>query len=317
MTEFGFIDIAKALADRLPKNGFEGIGDDCAVLAIGADEALVFTADLVVEDIHFLGSASAKAVAIKALNVNLSDVASMGVRPVATLLSVALPEGAATSGWAEEFIEAYTAESERWGVALIGGDTTASKDRVTINVTAIGRGKLSSIKRRSDAKVGDVVCVTGKLGGSARGLRDLINGRNEDSALRRHLMPQARIEEGKWLGNEPSVGAMMDISDGMASDLRHILNCSGVGAAIDLENIPIDQGATLDDALSGGEDYELLLTVREGEFESLSHKYYDHFGSKLYAIGRIVEPLCDSGCEISWRMDGKKRDGNWRGFSHY
>ena len=138
MTEFGFIEaIRRSFAD-LPSNSFEGIGDDCAVLPIGGGESLLFTADLLTEGVHFLRRAtSARELGGKALAVNLSDVAAMGARPVATLLSIALPADAA-GAWAEEFMEGYRALSARHGVALVGGDTTRSEGGITVNVTAIG-----------------------------------------------------------------------------------------------------------------------------------------------------------------------------------
>ena len=139
MTEFGFIDKICARFAELPLNGFEGIGDDCAVLPVADGDALLFTADLLNEGVHFLRRAtSARELGGKALAVNLSDIAAMGGRPVATLLSLALPPDAGET-WAEEFMEGYRALSERYGVALVGGDTTRSGQGITINVTAIGR----------------------------------------------------------------------------------------------------------------------------------------------------------------------------------
>ena len=151
--EFAYIDYIRRSCAALPDNGIEGIGDDCAVIPIGNGEVLVMTADLLVEDIHFLRQAtSPQMLGHKSLAVNLSDVAAMGARPVATLLSVALPKST-DQKWAEGFIDGYRALSERFGVSLIGGDTTASPDRIAINVTAIGRAPLQNIKRRRDAKL--------------------------------------------------------------------------------------------------------------------------------------------------------------------
>ena len=139
MTEFGFIDSIKTLFAPLPDNGFEGIGDDCSVLSVGGGESLVFTADLLTEGVHFLRTAtSPRELGRKSLAVNLSDVAAMGARPVATLLSIALPADAADA-WAAEFMLGYRELSEEFGVTLAGGDTTRSAAGITINVTAIGR----------------------------------------------------------------------------------------------------------------------------------------------------------------------------------
>lgn len=157
MTEFGFIDRIKDLFATLPDNGFEGIGDDCAILPVGGGESLVFTTDMLAEGVHFLRAAtSSRELGRKSLAVNLSDVASMGARPVATLLSLSLPDDA-TGTWAEEFMQGYRELSQEFGVTLAGGDTTRSAAGITINVTAIGRAADTHIKRRSGARPGDVI----------------------------------------------------------------------------------------------------------------------------------------------------------------
>ena len=164
MTEFGFIEQIRTRFASLPDNGFEGIGDDCAVLPLGGGESLVFTADLLTEGVHFLRAATTpRELGGKSLAVNLSDVAAMGARPVATLLSIALPADAA-GAWAAEFMEGYRELSETFGTALIGGDTTRSESGITINVTAIGRTPSANLKRRSDARPGDVIFAAGELG---------------------------------------------------------------------------------------------------------------------------------------------------------
>ena len=312
MTEFGFIEaIRRSFAD-LPSNAFEGIGDDCAVLPIGGGESLLFTADLLTEGVHFLRRAtSARELGGKALAVNLSDVAAMGARPVATLLSIALPADAA-GAWAEEFMEGYRALSARHGVALVGGDTTRSEGGITVNVTAIGRCADRCIKRRSAARAGDVVFVGGELGASGAGLRDLLAGRCDTPLAAMHRNPQPQVDEGVWLGRREEVHAMMDLSDGLASDLGHILALSGVGAAIDTERIPVAAGADLRTAACGGEDYKLLLTAAAAEADRLSAAFRDRFGAPLYPIGRIE---AEGG--LRWLRDGAPVALDWQGFSHY
>ena len=228
-TEFGLIGRLADWCRTLPANGFEGIGDDCAVLPVGGDEALVFTADLLIEDVHFLRrAASPEELARKALHVNLSDVAAMGAHPVATLLSLALPADTVRSDWAERFARGYAEASAEAGVNLIGGDTTASPSGVSINVTAIGRAPFACLKRRDAARPGDVVLAAGELGASAAGLRDLLAGRYDTPLACLHKRPEAQVAEGEWLGRRGEVHAMMDLSDGLASDLVHILERSGV-----------------------------------------------------------------------------------------
>ena len=175
--EFDFIENIREMFGSMPDNGFEGIGDDCAVLPIGGDEALVFTSDMLNEGVHFLTEKStAYQIGYKSLMVNISDVAAMGAKPVATLLSLALPKER-FGEWSADFMEGYHDASAKYGVKLVGGDTTKSRSGVCISVTAIGRAPMANIKRRSGAKVGDVIMVTGQLGASAVGLRDLLAGK--------------------------------------------------------------------------------------------------------------------------------------------
>lgn len=312
MTEFGFIDKICARFAELPLNGFEGIGDDCAVLPVADGDALLFTADLLNEGVHFLRRAtSARELGGKALAVNLSDIAAMGGRPVATLLSLALPPDAGET-WAEEFMEGYRALSERYGVALVGGDTTRSGQGITINVTAIGRASLSCIKRRSAARPGDVLFTTGALGASGAGLRDLLAGRLDTPAAVEHRNPRPQVEEGLWLGMRREVHAMMDLSDGLASDLRHILDRSGVGAEVLLERVPVAEGSDLQTAACGGEDYKLLLTADAEGAGQLADEFLKRFGSPLHPLGRITGTR-----ELVWLQNGNPVPLDWHGFTHY
>lgn len=311
MTEFGFIDhIRRRFAD-LPDQGFEGIGDDCAVLPLGG-EALVFTSDLLTEGVHFLRHAtSARELGGKSLAVNLSDVAAMGARPVATLLSIALPPDAA-GVWAEEFMEGYRELSARFGTPLVGGDTTRSESGVTINVTAIGRSPLTHLKRRRDARPGDALFVAGELGASGAGLRDLLAGHPDTPPARIHRNPQPQVDEGIWLGGRPEVHAMMDLSDGLASDLRHILDESVCGAEVELERIPVAAGSDLRTAACGGEDYKLLFTAAPTATRQLEEEFLARFGTPLHRIGRITERA-----GLTWLQAGSPVQLDWQGFTHY
>ena len=310
MTEFGFIDHIKELFAALPDNGFEGIGDDCAVLPVGEGESLVFTTDMLAEGVHFLRPAtSPRELGRKSLAVNLSDVASMGARPVATLLSLSLPADTAGT-WAEEFMLGYRELSEAFGVTLAGGDTTRSAAGITINVTAIGRIADAHIKRRSGARPGDAILVAGELGLSGAGLHDILAGRYDTPAAAAHRNPQPQVAEGIWLGERPEVHAMMDISDGIASDLRHILHQSGVGAEVDTECIPTP--VDLETAVSGGEDYKLLFTVAPESANTLLSNYRLRFGDEFHFIGRIT-----GGNHLEWLRNGTPLPVDWQGFRHY
>ena len=316
--EFDFIaDIRKMFA-RVPNNNFEGIGDDCAVLPMG-DEVLVFTSDMLNEGVHFLADKStAYQIGYKSLMVNISDVVAMGAKPVATLLSLALPEER-FGEWSADFMRGYHAASKKYGVKLVGGDTTKSESGVCVNVTAIGRAPQANVKRRSSAKVGDIVMVTGKLGGSAVGLRDVLSGKLTTRNAKIHLMPEARVKEGMWLGEQPEVRAMMDISDGIASDLQHILDESKKSVVVVEKSIPIAKAATLADALCGGEDYELLLTVDRRKADELAQRFEAKFGKPLYNIGKIVKPNYDV-YEIGIEQEGGDvlySSAGWGGYRHF
>ena len=301
---------------KLPKRGFEGIGDDCAVLPMG-DEVLVFTSDMLNEGVHFLTDKStAYQIGYKSLMVNISDVAAMGATPVATLLSLALPEER-FGEWSNSFMEGYYEASKKYGVKLVGGDTTKSHSGVCISVTAIGRAPKTDIKRRSKAKTGDVVMVTGELGASAAGLRDVLNGKLRTRNAKIHLMPEAQVREGEWLGKQEAVHAMCDISDGIASDLQHILDESKRSAVISA--LPVAKGAEWSDAFCGGEDYKLLITVDKSMADDLSKRFERKFGTPLYKIGRIVKPdydVYDIGIE---REDGTVvcSSAGWGGYHHF
>ena len=314
--EFDFIYSIRRMFADIPKKGFEGIGDDCAVLPIG-DDALVFTSDMLNEGIHFLTDKStAYQIGYKSLMVNISDVAAMGAKPVATLLSLALPKDR-FGEWSEEFMEGYYAASKKYGVKLVGGDTTKSESGVCISVTAIGCAPKTNIKRRSAAKVGDIVMVTGELGASAAGLRDVLSGKLRTKNAKIHLMPEAQVCEGEWLGAQKAVHAMCDISDGVASDLQHIVDESKKSAVV--SQLPIAKGAEWEDAFSGGEDYKLLITVDKKKADDLAKRFQRKFGTPLYVIGRVVKPDCNV-YEIGIGAEKGKAlysSVGWGGYHHF
>lgn len=262
-------------------DGLRGIGDDCAVIPQHSGTDTLISTDMLVEGTHFiLEDINPYDLGWKSAAVNISDIAAMGGRPESTFLSLAIPSGLDTV-WLDGFIDGYRDISRKYGVRLLGGDTTASPDRICINVTvsgSIGHGKS---KLRSSALPGDLICVTGTLGDSAAGLGVILDGLPREGASRRlvekHYHPIPRVEEGIYLSNLEGVHAMMDISDGVASDLPHILEESSVSAEIDTGALPISDDvlefcssygsnkktAAVELALSGGEDYELLFTVGE------------------------------------------------------
>ena len=313
--EFGFIDFIKA---NFPDpEGTVGIGDDCAVMP-GCGEELLFSTDLLMEGVHFLrNESSPEDVGWKAAAVNLSDIAAMGGIPVATFLSIALPKDA-QGEWAERFIDGYTTISRKYDVPLLGGDTTSSLRDIAVNVGVLGKCPAGKRLMRSGAKVGETIYVTGPLGDSAGGLQAILTGvdRIEDVQIliERHKRPVPRVEEGRVLIECGKVGAMMDVSDGIASDLRHIMKASRVGAVIALDKLPCSPQLLsvcaehgwdrYELATSGGEDFELLFTGPEGLENELN--------IKLYPIGKIVQ-----GNDLIWTVDDRKLDSDYIGYKHF
>ena len=313
--EFGLIDRIRKMTS-VPDPSWVGIGDDCAVILLSPETGgapasdLLVSTDMLVEGTHFLmEDISPRQLGWKSAAVNISDIAAMGGKPIATFLSLALPK-TLPEQWMQEFMEGYNGISEKFGAALLGGDTTCSPDRICINVTVLGTCPRGKAKLRSAARPGDLVCVTGTLGDSAAGLR-LILGGQKGAAPRlmdRHYTPTPRVEEGLALSCLPGVHAMMDISDGVGSDLRHILDESGVGARIDTGKLPISKELQAlcsekgwdpkELALSGGEDYELLFTMDPQETPDIPYT----------VIGEIT-----ANPTVTW--EGGSRD--YMGYKHF
>jgi thiamine-monophosphate kinase len=234
-----------------------GIGDDCAIFRpAGAKEDLLFTTDLLVEGVHFdRATHPPAAVGHKALARGLSDIAAMGGKPNFCLLSLAVP-GWADAAWITRFYDGLLRLARRAGVILAGGDL-ARAERCACDIVVAGSVPRGSALRRSGARPGDAIYVSGRLGGSALGLAT-----GKGPAWKRHLLPEPRLELGRFLRGRLRATAAMDLSDGLSLDLRRLCVASKVSAEI--EAPPIFPRATLDQALNGGEDYELLFTVRAG-----------------------------------------------------
>lgn len=318
--EFGLIGRIAADFKSLIPQGWEGIGDDCAVIPWNEDKSLVVTTDLLVENVHFLRKKiTPYQLGCKSLAANLSDIAAMGAKPVATFLSIGLPSETVEVEWCDAFFDGYRS----FGVPLLGGDTTSSPEGIVINITVLGMAENDHIKRRSDARPGDLIAVTGPLGDSAGGLQALLKNIPHDTdikeLIKRHHKPRPHLAEGEWLGTCEEVHAMMDVSDGVASDLFHILRASGVGAAIQTDAVPTSpvlrkiagqQGwNAVELALTGGEDYVLLLTVDPARINDLQKGFEARFGHPLHVIGE-----CRSGKpEITYRGT----DNHFTGFEHF
>ena len=270
------------------------VGDDCAITSIPSGYQLAITTDTLVEGTHFLPSISPADLAYKSVAVNLSDLAAMGATPTWMSLALTLPE--IKEAWLAEFSQSLFAILDRYGVSLIGGDTT--KGRLSITLTAQGFLPKNQGLFRHQAKVGDWIFVSGFLGDSAAGLDLLLQNRkieNESDRyfIQRHLHPTPRVELGLALRSFSCCA--LDISDGLLADLGHILERSQVGAEIYLENLPLsrhlctqyEQTQAEKFALTGGEDYELCFTVSEEKREEMEQVLRSQ-GIKVTRIGQIL-----------------------------
>jgi thiamine-monophosphate kinase len=260
-----------------------GIGDDAALISGSPGYEMVLTCDWFLEGTHFLRNKHpADAVGWKCLARAVSDIAAMGAAPRCFLLSLALPRELASS-WLSDFLGGLRRAATRFGCSLAGGDTTERRE-VLINVTVVGEVCRGREVRRSGARPGDLIYVSGRLGEAELGLqllRERKHGLNRrEPRLRRHLYPDPRLELGRWLSEKRVASAMMDLSDGLSSDLRRLCEASRVGALIRSENLPTVGNAQVGRkygvdpiqlALHGGDDYELLFTVSNNKAKRLPH----------------------------------------------
>jgi thiamine-monophosphate kinase len=276
-----------------------GIGDDAAVLRLrGAREYWVVTTDMLLEGVDFRRSWIAPpALGHKSLAANLSDLAAMGARPRFFTVALALPSGVSEE-WIEDFYGGMSILAKRHGAVLIGGDLSRSASGIQVTITAIGETSGRRFACRSGGRAGDILFVTGTLGRAAAGLALLRQGRTsgrsatERLALRSHRTPEPRCEVGLWLVGNRFVSCMMDLSDGLSTDLPRLCESSGVGAEINGVQLPIFAGARrwqcdpVDLALNGGEDFELLFAVPVRKAARLEKAYPSRF-PPISCIGRL------------------------------
>lgn len=288
MNEF---ELIARLTKNLPRNDsvVVGPGDDCAVLECGApDQQMLFKTDAVVEGIHFTKETPPEKVGHKALARCLSDIAAMAGTPGAALVTIGLPRDY-DAKLVEQIYDGMNALAKTHGVAIVGGETTTSPERMFISIALTGFVPKGKAVLRSGAKTGDAIFVTGELGGSLAG---------------KHLDFEPRLTEARWLATHFKVHSMIDLSDGLAGDLRHILNASHVGAELLSRAVPITRAAKLAAkestsakpallaALTDGEDFELLFTVASQSAVKLVDAWKDQFPKlKLSCIGKITSEL--------------------------
>jgi thiamine-monophosphate kinase len=308
VSEFALIEWIRRQASGKPDSTVLGIGDDCAILGVAPGAELLVTTDMLMDGRHFrLETDGAEAVGYKAMGVNLSDIAAMAGIPRAAVIAVALPRstGAAV---AQGLHAGLRRMADRFEVDLVGGDTNAWDGPLVVSVTVLGETTSHGAIRRSGARAGDLILVTGPLGGS------LIHGR--------HLRPEPRVHEALALSGQAHLHAMIDLSDGLSSDLGHILEESGgVGAVLDASAIPIHPDAVdqsrvdglspLDHALHDGEDFELCLVVSPQDARVLLDRPPESV--KVFRIGEIT---AEPGLRLR-SADGSLSTVEPRGFDHF
>jgi len=326
--EFGLIDYIKRECITSLTGVVKGIGDDCAVFGPYSGRVLLFTADMLVEDIHFLRDAiTPYQLGRKAIAVNLSDIAAMGGKPLYCLISLAIPVEMNVE-LIQDLYKGMKDICAHYKADIVGGDTVASTDRLIINVSLIGDAKEDEVIYRSGARPGDKIYLTGNVGDSSVGLKILKNEISPPSSmnsyfLKAHNEPDPLIETGRIIATSRLASSMIDLSDGLLSDLRHICKESGVGAMLFRGKIPLSSELKrlashvnldpLDLALSGGEDYLLLLTVPQAKGRDLEELFKDKGASPLSLIGEITE-------EEGIRMvadDGAVEEAGPKGFDHF
>jgi len=311
-----------------------GIGDDAAVFRSTAGKETVITADLLVEDIDFRRTTTPPyLLGHKSLAVSLSDIAAMGARPLWSMMSIGVPEDVWQTDFVERLYDGVLDLANRYGVQLIGGDTSRTTENIVIDSIVAGEATAGMSVLRSGASMGDQIFVTGSLGAAAAGLRLIERGAHlaeqnladEDSQkldhiLLRQLRPEPRVGWGIVLGEERLATSMIDLSDGLSSDLNRVCTASGVGALIDSSLLPIDERVIelcgrraldpLQLALHGGEDFELLFTVKPANATRLPRRV-DGVGIKcIGTIQSASEVVKISEGPRTWEL----KPGGWKHF---
>lgn len=310
LIETYFSPLSKAL------EGAFGLRDDAAVLSVPPGESLVVTTDTLVEGVHFLKDTDPGHLAHKLLRVNLSDLAAMGAKPATYVLSLALP-GTVEPPWIARFARALGQDQETYGIHLAGGDTVLTPGPLTLTVAAHGTVAKGRELRRSGARPGDRVYVSGTLGDAAFGLKCLQNeihgltGEQRKFLTGRYLKPRPRVDLGLRLSGLAS--AATDVSDGLVADLGHICSASGVGAVVEGARVPVSDpvrdilagsSRRISTVMTGGDDYELLFTVSADKANEISDLSKD-LGIPLTPLGDIIEGACGGMVRVLDRDGGE------------
>lgn len=330
--EWSELDLIRLFSGRTGAPGakglIKGIGDDCAIFDTPEDRSWLATTDILVENIHFDRSwHPPHLLGRKSIAVNLSDIAAMGGTPHYALVSIAVSDQL-DKDWIEKWSAGAAEILQEYGCTIIGGDTVKGP-ALTINIVILGSGAKDRIIRRSTATEGENIYVSGELGSAAAGLEIcrapvLFQSTAEDALqplINKHLNPTPRVLLGQVLAASKMVGAMQDISDGIATDLAHICSQSGVGAELDADLLPgaeilgrvsqIINKEPVDLKISGGEDYELVFTVKKGRDEDLLRLLRENCGEQVYRVGRTVK-----GCDVRLISGEDAVNIGFKGFQH-
>ncbi len=299
--------IIQFVLDNQKKQKYKNIGDDCAVININNNKSWLITTDTLVDRIHFLSDKiKPEDLGYKATAVNISDIASMGGTPLFITISLSIPNNIKLS-WIKKLYDGINECCKEYTINIIGGDTTGSKEDIFVSITAIGEILTKNIKLRSTAKNGDLIALTGNIGDSNAGLKYILENKRynlkrsnlKNYFINAHYRPKAYVKEGTWLSKQKDITGMLDLSDGLIKNLEDICFASNCGAEILLDKLPISEQlikaskkqswSPHDIALSGGEDYVLLITIDQKTYEknNFFKKYNNKFG-KLYLIGKIT-----------------------------
>jgi thiamine-monophosphate kinase len=326
--EFGFIrKISQGCLIR-PQQVVRAIGDDAAAFEPLPGELTLVTTDLLVERVHFLRQATTGFdLGYKCLAVNLSDIAAMGGTAREAFISIAIPDSCELD-YLEEIYRGIKHLAAKYQVNILGGDTTGSKADLVINFAVIGSVPAAEILRRDTARPGDLIFSTGQLGDSRAGLHLILNQVALDAPewqllIQVHSHPEPQLAEGRFLAQQPGVHAAIDVSDGLSSDLAHIVSESGVGARLDAGKIPVSESLKrfcecfkfdpAEFALAGGEDYTLLVTVAAEQADDVARQFSARFQRPLYLLGEITTT---GGMELV-RPDGRTTPITPSGWNHF
>ncbi|MCR4440179.1 MAG: thiamine-phosphate kinase [bacterium] len=327
--EFGLIARLKALCGQPPAAVVVGIDDDAAAFRHSGDELLVVTTDALVEGVHFRWDYfTPYQLGWRSMAANISDIAAMAAEPRYAVVSVALPAAMSVEE-VEGLYQGMVDLAARSGASIIGGDTTRSPGGLFLSITVCGSVPPRSIARRDGARAGDGLYVTGFLGQAHAGLLALsspalLPKERFPAAVGRHLQPLPRVQEALFLRDNLHLTSMIDVSDGLASEVHHLCRLSGVGAVVEEAAIPLSAEAreiaaclrqeASEFALNGGEDFELLFTAADTEVQAVRRSFEEEFGLSFTKVGEMVP--AEQGVLLR-QKDGRLRPLAMSGWNHF